>query len=192
MAKQLTHWIAYAITLLTLLLPAHAKELAGVTLDDEITAANDQTLLLNGIGLREKLWFDIYVGSLYVPQKSNVVVDILSQSGAMRLQMDFVYKKVESAKLITAWKDGFEKNQSKERLSNLQTRIDTFYGYFAEDAVKNDRYVFDYIPQKGTTISKNDSELGVIQGEDFRNALIEIWLGNYPADKSLKKGMLGL
>jgi len=34
--------------------------------------------------------------------------------------------------------------------------------------------------------------LGVIPGEDFRNALVEIWLGNHPADKDLKKAMLGL
>lgn len=192
MVKQLAHWMAYAITLLTLVLPAHAKELAGITLEDEITVANNQTLQLNGMGLREKLWFDIYVGSIYVPKKSNLVVDILSQSGAMRLQMDFIYKKVESVKLIKAWKEGFEKNQSKERLTNLQDRIDTFYGYFTEDAIKDDRYVYDYIPDQGTTITKNDTVLGIIEGEDFRNALIEIWLGNYPADKSLKKGMLGL
>ncbi|MDH3389472.1 MAG: chalcone isomerase family protein, partial [Gammaproteobacteria bacterium] len=36
------------------------------------------------------------------------------------------------------------------------------------------------------------NELGLIPGEDFKNALLEIWLGNYPADKKLKKGMLGL
>ena len=55
-----------------------------------------------------------------------------------------------------------------------------------------DQYVFDYIPDKGTQVSKNQQVLGVIQGEDFKNALLEIWLGNHPADKKLKKGMLGL
>ena len=193
MVRQLTQWMANAIILASLLLlPAQAKELAGVTLPDEITAANNETLTLNGMGLREKLWFDIYVGSLYVPKKSSVVVDILSQPGAMRIQMDFVYKEVESIKLTKAWKEGFEKNQSKSRLKNLQSRIETFYSYFADNAKKNDRFILDYLPQQGTTISKNDTVLGVIKGDDFRNALLEIWLGNFPADKSLKKGMLGL
>ena len=193
MVRQLTYWMANAIILTSLLLfPAQAKELAGVTLPDEITAANDESLTLNGMGLREKLWFDIYVGSLYVPKKTSVVVDILSQPGAMRIQMDFVYKEVESIKLLKAWKDGFEKNQSKARLKKLSSRIETFYSYFADNAKKNDRFIFDYLPQQGTTISKNDTVLGVIKGDDFRNALLEIWLGNFPADKSLKKGMLDL
>ena len=193
MVRQLTHWMANAIILGSLLLlPVEAKELAGITLPDEITAANNETLTLNGMGLREKYWFDIYVGALYIPKKTSVVVDILSQPGAMRIQMDFVYKEVESVKLLKAWKQGFEKNQSKERLNNLQSRIEVFYSYFADNAKKNDRFILDYLPQQGTTISKNDSVLGVIKGDDFRNALLEIWLGNFPADKSLKKGMLGL
>jgi hypothetical protein len=41
-------------------------------------------------------------------------------------------------------------------------------------------------------ITRNDKVLGMIAGKDFKNALLEIWLGNRPADKKLKKGMLGL
>ena len=74
----------------------------------------------------------------------------------------------------------------------MQSRIDQFYAYFDGSAVAKDRYAFDYNPATGTHISKNQQVLGVIAGEDFRNALLEIWLGNHPADKSLKKGMLGL
>ena len=191
MSTLLKLWISTALIIGSLLIPTHAKELAGVTLADEITATNNEILQLNGLGLREKLWFDIYVGALYIPKPTNVVVDILSQPGAMRIQMDIVYKEVESKKLLAAWKEGFEKNQSPERLKNLQSRIETFYSYFTESAKKNDRYVYDYIPGQGTAISKNNTLFGTIKGEDFRNALIEIWLGNFPADKSLKKGMLG-
>jgi hypothetical protein len=31
----------------------------------------------------------------------------------------------------------------------------------------------------------------IIQGVDFKKALFSIWLGDQPADKNLKKGMLG-
>ncbi|MGD2172849.1 MAG: chalcone isomerase family protein, partial [Gammaproteobacteria bacterium] len=41
-------------------------------------------------------------------------------------------------------------------------------------------------------VSRNGKELGAIPGDDFKTALLEIWLGNHPADKQLKKGMLGL
>ena len=33
---------------------------------------------------------------------------------------------------------------------------------------------------------------GVIEGEDFNAALLDIWLGEEPADDDLKEEMLGL
>ena len=171
---------------------ASAAELSGVFVADEIKTADGQTLVLNGVGLREKLWVDVYVGSLYLPSKSGNVAEILSKPGPWRVQLDFVYKEVSREKLLEGWRDGFEKNQSTETLKQLQPRIDEFYDYFATNAVKKDRYVFDYIPAQGTRISKNQQQLGLIPGEDFKTALLEIWLGNYPADRKLKKGMLGL
>lgn len=181
------------VALLTaLVLPVQARELAGISLPDEITLANGDTLILNGMGLREKLWVDVYVGALYLGKSANNVAEVLAQPGAMRIQMNFVYKEVASSKLVKAWTEGFEKNQPPEKLKQLQDRIDTFYGYFADSAKKDDVYIIDYLPGQGSSISKNGTQLGVIEGEDFRNALIEIWLGNSPADKGLKKGMLGL
>lgn len=181
-----------AATILLLAPQLQAAELAGVFVKDQVTAENGQPLVLNGVGLREKLWIDVYVGSLYLVNKSDNVTEILSAPHAMRIQMDFVYKEVAKKKLLKAWREGFEKNQSKEMLDKLQGRIDQFYGYFDQDVVAQDQYVLDYIPGKGTTVTKNDTVLGLIPGEDFKNALMEIWLGNFPADKKLKRGMLGL
>ena len=169
----------------------NAAELSGVFIDDQIKTDSGETLQLNGLGLREKFWVDVYVGSLYLTQPSDDVAQILSSPGPWRVQLDFVYKEVSQDKLLTAWREGFEKNQSAEMLEQLGSRIEEFYAYFPGSAVAGDRYVFDYIPGQGVRTSKNDRVLGVIQGEDFKNALLEIWLGNHPADKALKKGMLG-
>ena len=169
-----------------------AAELSGVFVDDEIKTTDGQILVLNGLGLREKLWVDVYVGSLYLPSKSDDVAEILSRPGPWRVQLDFVYKEVSSKKLLDAWRKGFEKNQTAENLSQLESRIEQFYGFFADSAVAKDRYVFDYNPARGTEIYKNQKLLGIIPGQDFKNALLEIWLGNHPADKQLKKGMLGM
>ena len=171
---------------------ATAAELSGVFIDDEIKTSSGETLLLNGIGLREKLWVDVYVGALYLPARSSDVAEILSRPGPWRVQLDFVYKEVDQKKLIKAWREGFEKNQTDETLQKLQPRIDQFYQYFDSSVVAKEQYAFDYLPPEGVKVSRNQKELGVIPGEDFKNALLEIWLGNHPADKKLKKGMLGL
>lgn len=192
MGKSVVRFGGFFILMISLSFGLQAKELAGVKVSDEITLENGDMLLLNGMGLREKLWIDVYVGSLYLPKKANNVAEVLAQQGALRIQMNFIYTEVASNKLIKAWKDGFEKNQSDKLLKQLQGRIDTFYSYFEQSAKKDDVYVIDYIPGKGSSVSKNGSVLGTIEGEDFRNALLEIWLGNVPADKKLKRGMLGL
>jgi len=170
---------------------ASAAEVAGVLVEDEVRSESGQQLLLNGAGLREKLWVDVYVGSLYLPQKSTDVAEILSRPWAWRMQLDFVYKEVSRDKLLDSWREGFEKNQSAETLQQLQARIEQFYQYFDSSALARDRYRFDYDPASGTRISKNGDALGVIPGEDFAAALLEIWIGNYPADKGLKKSLLG-
>lgn len=171
---------------------ASAAEMSGVFVDDEITAAGGETLVLNGIGLREKLWVDVYVGSLYLSEKSTDVARILSTPGPWRVQLNFVYKEVSRDKLLEAWRDGFEGNQSADTLARLQDRIERFYDLFDASALAGDRYAFDYAPAEGVRVSRNGDLLGTIEGEDFKTALLEIWLGNKPADKKLKKGMLGL
>jgi hypothetical protein len=170
---------------------AHSVQKAGVHLDEVVTAENGEILQLNGIGLREKFWLDIYVGSLYLVNKNSNVAQILSTSNAYRLQIDFVYREVDKNKLVKAWCDGFEQNQDKEAMARLKSRTEQFYSYFDANAVKGDRYVLDYIPGTGTKIIKNSKLQGVIPGVDFKNALLEIWLGNFPADIALKEGLLG-
>lgn len=181
-----------ALALLFVAPLAHSVQKAGIHLDEEITAENGEILQLNGAGLREYIWIDIYVGSLYLVNKNSNVAEILSTSNAFRLQMDFVYKEVAKDELVTTWRDGFEKNQDKEAMLELKKRAEQFYSYFDANAIKGDRYVLDYIPGTGTKIFKNNKLLGVIPGVDFKNALLEIWLGNFPADSNLKKGLLGL
>jgi hypothetical protein len=178
--------------LFLLLLPVRATELAGVFIKDKVTTENGKTLVLNGTGLREKFWLDIYVCSLYLVSNSDNVAEILSAPNASRIQMDFVYKEVSSSKLIEAWDEGFRKNQTSENLTILKDRIDQFNGYFKQNAVAGDQFILDYFPGKGTKVLKNKIFLGLIPGEDFKNALLEIWLGNFPADKSLKLDLLGL
>jgi hypothetical protein len=171
---------------------AMADEISGVFIDKQIQTASGNTLMLNGAGVREKFWVDVYVGSLYLAQKSADITRILSTPGPWRIQLDFVYKEVAQDKLLDSWRAGFEQNQSAEALQKLQPRIEVFYGFFDSSAIAKDQFRFDYLPGSGTQVSKNQQILGVVAGKDFSNALLEIWLGNHPADKSLKKAMLGL
>ncbi len=178
-------WLVFATA-------ASAAELSGVFVEDEIKTVTGEKLVLNGMGLREKFWVDVYVGSLYLPAKSDDVAEILSRPGPWRVQLDFIYKEVAQDKLVDGWRESFEKNQNPETLQKIEAQIEQFYGYFDSNVVAKEQDAFDYIPGQGVLVTRNDKELGLVEGEDFKNALLEIWLGNKPADKQLKKGMLGL
>jgi hypothetical protein len=188
----LVRTLILAITFLFVCTTAIAAEIAGVFIDNQIKTSSGQTLMLNGAGLREKFWVDVYVGSLYLAQTTDDINRILSTPGPRRIQHDFVYKEVAQDKLLDSWREGFEQNQSAEALQKLQPQIEAFYGFFNSSAVAKDQFRFDYLPGSGTQVSKNQQLLGVVAGKDFSNALLEIWLGNHPADKGLKKAMLGL
>ena len=177
---------------LSFLSSAFAVEVEGINIEDSITTAAGDRLILNGSGLREKFWVDVYVGSLYLQKPLKDVAAILSSNQAFQIRLDFLYKEVSQEKLLNSWKQGFEKNQTAEVLKSLTSRIATFYRYFDKAAVRDDVYIFSYQPGTGTSTTLNGVDMGLITGEAFKNALLEIWLGNYPADKDLKKDMLGL
>jgi len=184
--------LVFLSTLLLLSPLSRSAELSGVFVDDQITTENGETLVLNGIGVREYFWIDVYVGSLYLSKKTNNVADVLSSQKAWRIQMNFVYKEVDKEDMVTTWREGFHMNQNEDVINSLGERMDQFYSYFDQNVVAKDLFTLDYIPGKGTTVTKNKKVLGTIPGEDFENALLEIWLGNFPADDGLKRGMLGM
>lgn len=171
---------------------AQGREVAGITLADSIQTPGGEQLKLNGAGIREKLWIDVYVGSLYLPFTSQDIAQIYSTPGAYRIQLDFVYRKVSKENLIKAWTEGFQNNQDEETLRILADDLQRLYSFFDRDAVSGDRFIFDYSPASGVSIRINNELVGQIKSDAFRHALLDIWLGNQPADKSLKRAMLGL
>ncbi|MGI9305653.1 MAG: chalcone isomerase family protein [Gammaproteobacteria bacterium] len=181
----------FLILLLALLYapPAFALEVADVSLDDTVTL-DGSALSLNGAGVRKKLFISVYIGALYVEQKSGSADEILAQTGPSRILMHFLYKKLSADKLVDAWNEGFEGNLGEAQLGALGERIAQFNALFP-DVVKGDVITLDYLPGQGTRMSVNDDAKGVVEGEDFHRALLRLWLGDKPATQSLKKAMLG-
>jgi hypothetical protein len=58
-------------------------------------------------------------------------------------------------------------------------------------AKPGDVILLDYVPGSGTRVVVNGEAKGTVAGEEFNRALLRIWLGDQPADASLKKAMLG-
>lgn len=162
---------------------------AGVSLPNSETF-QEQTLKLNGAGVREKLWIDLYAGGLYLSSKSSDANAIIGANEPMAIKLHIVSKLISSEKMIDAVNEGFE-NSLNGNTKELKPKIEKFKSFFMEEIKKNDVFDIVYLPAKGVVAYKNDKELGTIEGMDFKKALFGIWLSNKPADDDLKEAMLG-
>ena len=166
---------------------AHARAVAGVTLDETTTLAG-KTLQLNGAGLRSKLFVKVYVGALYLEQKSGDPAAILAADQAWLVSMA-MKRDVEKEKMIGAFKEGFE-NNSRADLPALLAGLASFDAAL-KDLKSGDVMVITYFPGQGATVVAPGGGSATVEGKVFADALLRNWLGDKPADADLKKGMLG-
>ena len=168
----------------------YAAETGGVTLSETLVAGNE-TLSLNGAGLRKKFFIKVYAGGLYLTEKSADAEQIIQANAPMAIRMHFIYDGVSAEKLIDTWNEGFSA-ATGGKTGSLQEKIDKFNSFFIEEAKKGDVYDIIYTPGEGARVYIKDRLMGVIPGLDFKQALFAIWLGEKPADEGLKEGMLSL
>jgi hypothetical protein len=169
---------------------ASAREVAGIDLPETVQLANDTTpLVLNGAGIRKKFFFKIYVAGLYLPNRQTSTEAILNLPGPKRVRMHFLYKEVERDKLVTGWQEGFENNLDSASLKQLAPRLARFNQLF-RTMRRDDVIDLDYQPEEGTRVLFNGELQGRIEGADFNAALLKVWLGDSPADSSLKTALL--
>ena len=165
---------------------ALAGELSGVTLPDTLKAG-EKTLKLNGLGLRKKAMFKVYVGGLYLESPSKDAGAIIAADQAKAIRMHFL-RDLTKAQLVEAFQEGFEGNV-KDRAPQ-KAAFDKMLG-LVPDVKEGSTLTFAYLPGKGTTLSAGSKELGVFEGKGFADAVFAIWLGPKPPSEDLKKGLLG-
>jgi len=180
-----------SLPLLMLWAFAMALEVNGVEIPEQVVQpGSQQQLVLNGAGTREKFIFDIYVGALYLTEKSTDAAQILASTSPKRVSMDFLYSEISQKKMVNAWNEGFADNLSDDVLAALKSEINQFNSAFGM-TVKGDSVVIDYLGDGTTVVTINDEEKTRIASTGFQRALLSIWLGDSPVDDDLKRAMLG-
>jgi hypothetical protein len=165
-----------------------AAELEGVTLADSVEVDGTQ-LVLNGVGLRKKLWVEVYVAGLYLPAKTTDAGAAMESAGPKKVVMHFLTDKATKSKMDDAWREGFEANTPGSG-ATLGSEIARFVDFFG-DMKEGDVIELTMVPGSGTTATLNGTEVGVISRDDFAPALLSVWLGPAPPTEDLKHGLLG-
>lgn len=166
---------------------ALAKSLAGVSLPDASTVA-ETPVVLNGIGLREKYFLDIYVGGLYLPSPSRDGAAIVAAEVPKRVEMHFVYREVTRDQMIASFTEDFG---SQPGVSNKTQYVDRIVAWLPPSVKRGDVMAFEYLPGVGTRVLLNGQALGTIPGQDFMRLVFGVYLGSKPPTEALKAGLLG-
>lgn len=169
-----------------------AMEVEGQKFEPAATVGG-QPLVLNGVGLRKRAFFKVYVAGLYAAQKSTNPAPIVNDKGPRRVSLRML-RDVEAQSFIDAFNEGLKNNTPEAQLNAMKPQVDALAATLRSigEAKKGDVINFDYTPDGGTRITVNGQPKGnAIPGGDFFSAVLRIWLGDKPADESLKKGMLG-
>jgi long-chain acyl-CoA synthetase len=179
------------VVLFTLCLgaPAIAAEVGGVKLADKV-AVGGQELVLNGAGIRMRVMFKVYVGSLYVPAKATDLASVLAK-GPRRIQMNLL-RNLTPDQLVEALNDGLKENNTEAEMTAVKAQQDQMTSIMKAfgDVKEGNVVTLDFV-DGATVIGFNGAARGTIPGEPFNKALSRIWLGDKPIQADLKKAMLG-
>ena len=169
---------------------AQTSNIEGIDFPDELSI-NNETFVLNGGGLREKLGFlDLYVGGLYLSATSSDANQIIMSGSPMAIRIVIASRLVSRERFIEALEEGF-KNTTVGKYTSIQ--IESFKKYLSDPFEIDDEIILVYSSEdQNTYLYKNSEIRGKFSGLSFKQALFGIWLGDKPAQESLKKEMLGL
>ena len=165
---------------------ALAASIAGQDFPDTISL-DGQELQVNGVGLREKYWIDIYAAGLYLPQKMNSATDIIHLDAPKRIHAKFIYSSVPKAKMVESLEENIRQNPdfSAQAVKDIREAAE-----WMEDFASGDEMMFEYIPGKGTSVIINGKLKGTVVSKDFMIAVFSMYVGPNPASEQLKKGLL--
>lgn len=180
-----------ALVATLLAMPAlHAAEVAGIKVDEQIRVGANE-LVLNGAGLRTKVFVKVYIGALYVSQKANAPAALLDATTPRRMSMRML-RDIDADTLYGALRDGLKDNNSEAELAALKAPTEQFAEIMKKvgTARNGDTVALDFTAD-GVAVSFNGESRGKVAGGAFAKALLKAWLGENPVDGSLKKALLG-
>ncbi len=172
---------------------------AALCLSNHAFQLGGEDLVLVGTGKRTMTIIgSVYTSSLYITSelKGGTEKDIIEADRPSAVIMNITSRLITRERFLKAVKKGFE----KAKASGYHTDKDgEFISLFDSIEInKRDEIRLCYVPGEGlsTSIKFDESgetrNLGVIQGNEFKQSLYAIWLGPDPVQKKLKMGMLGL
>jgi len=182
--------ISLSLVIAFFALPADARRVAGVELPETLESGGS-LLILNGAGIRTRVFLDVYVGGLYLKKRSADAAAIIDADEPMAIKLWIVTGLITNNRMQKSIEKGFQKSTSGNT-TPIREKIDALIDVYAEEINDGDSFELVYLPGQGLTVYKNGIHTATIEcGLSFKRALFGIWISDRSVQKSLKDGMLG-
>lgn len=171
-------------------LTVSAREYKGVEMP-EIIETENTVLVLNGIGERSVFSKTVYLVGLYLQAPEKNWREVIEVDAPMAIQLHVTSAFFASSERIKdAFYKGFRNNMPGGDISSIKDKVDTFNACFTGDINNYDRFDIRYTPGRGTSVYKEGEKIDTIPGYEFKKAVFGIWVGEQPAQESMKEELL--
>lgn len=166
-------------------------EVSDVLYKSEVTF-NNKIFVLNGAGIREKFFLDLYTVGLYLKTKSSHAEAILNSEDGKLLRIVVVSGLITSDRFNKGMDEGFKKSSNGEAYL-YSDQIELLKNGFGSDFNVNDEF-FIYFESDGKVSIYKGIKLRMVipSNKYFQKILLGVWLGKEPAGNQLKENLLGI
>jgi hypothetical protein len=155
---------------------AQAEKAGGVDMPDSLQVEG-RTLALTHMELKKKLFFNVYVWSLYMEREPTSFQEAVDSNGTKRLHFRFL-RTISKDQLIGSFREGLRQNPAM-RQDALSQSLEKLLASL-HDVGKGDDLVLTYVPGSGLHVSGGASGGVHIPGKPFADALFSSWLDTHP------------
>jgi hypothetical protein len=173
---------------------------SGQALADQRSVANLESraslegvdLVLNGAGLRNFLFLDVYVMALYLPKRLSDANAVLKHDLPRRVRISLL-RDVSAERDVEFLMAGLEANNTPDELAAIHVQLEQFLRLMRAQGTiaKGSVLQLDYLPNVGTRVWLNQRLLDTVPGAAFNRSVLKIWLGDQPTQENLKRALLG-
>lgn len=155
------------------------------------TTFHGEKFILNGAGVRDKYYIDLYVLGLYLKKKESDANKVLDANEPQLFRLVCVSNLITAEKFNEAMEEGFSKatnGNPAQFKKEIQTLKNAFNGTWK---IGDEFYIF-YTPKKGLELYKNKVLKATINsGMKFKSTVMKIWLGEESVSDDLRDELLG-
>ncbi|MCB0378058.1 MAG: chalcone isomerase family protein [Bdellovibrionales bacterium] len=148
-----------------------------------------RSLILNGVGKKRYLFFDVLFAALYVETPSEDGPAIIEAVDEVKIMVIHALVKAKKNQLVDAWNSEFDR-LCEDQCDELRPFHEQFISY-ADDVNKKERLIVTFKSDRVELETSRGDVFDPVMSGEYGRLMLRSSIGEEPNDDVVKKGMLG-